>query len=124
MENREFIRLFNCIYNGIKSTGENSCKTIIKYIHFNSNCQLTKKEKINISNTVNGCRRKNNSIIKVQKAKEEIQQKGQKITQKRIAEISGLSPKTVRTHLNSELIDMDELVELINSTISSEWDIQ
>ncbi len=117
MEKREFIRLFNCIYNGIKNTGENYCKKKIKYVHFNSNCELTKKEKIDISNMVNGSRRKNNSAKRVREAVIEIQQKGQKITQKRIAEISGLSPKTVRAHLNSTLIDMDELVEMINNSI-------
>jgi hypothetical protein len=42
---------------------------------------------------------------------------GQKITQKRISELSGLSPKTVRAHINSPIIDMYEMVEIVNNSV-------
>ena len=67
---------------------------------------------------LNGCKRKNESIKKIQAAKYELEQLEQKITQKRIAGLSGLSPKTVRAHLNSPIIDMDETVAMVNNSVS------
>ena len=116
MEKREFIRLFNLVYNGIKETDKIYVNKEIKFIHFHPDCKLTKDEKINISNMLNGYRRKNDSIQKIITARHELENQGKKITQKRIAEISGLSPKTVRTHLDSELTDLSEIVEMVNNS--------
>lgn len=116
MEKREFVRFFNCIYNGIKHTGKINVNKELKFIHFHPDCKLTKEEKINISNMLNGCKRKNESIQKIIDARIELERMGQKITQKRIAGLSGLSPKTVRAHSNSHLTDMDELVEIVNDS--------
>ena len=66
---------------------------------------------------LNGYKRKNESIQKIIDARNELEQKGQKITKKRISEISGLSPKTVRAHINTLLINMDEIVEMINNSV-------
>jgi Fic family protein len=79
--------------------------------------QVSKAEKIEISNTLNGARRKNQTIQKIISARQELENQGRKVTQKRIAEIAKLSPKTVRAHLNSELIDIDELVQMINDSV-------
>ena len=65
MEKREFTRLFNTIYNGIKRSGDTSVKTRIKSVHINPDSNLSKKEKISVANHVNGIRRKNNSIQKI-----------------------------------------------------------
>ncbi len=120
MEKREFIRLFNLVYNGIKETGKTNIKKEIKYIHFNPEHALSAKEKIDISNMLNGLKRKNVSIQKIIDAKLELERIGQKITQKRISEITKLSPKTVRTHFNSKLTDMDEQVEMVNNSVPIE----
>ena len=48
----------------------------------------------------------------------ELEQQGSKITQKNIAAISGLSTKTIRKHLNSQPIDIDEMVEMVNNSFS------
>ena len=117
MEKREFIRLFNMVYNGIKKPGKTNVNKELKYIHFHPDCKLTKEEKINISNMLNGYKRKNESIQKIHDAKNELEQLGQKITQKRIAELTGLSAKTVRTHLNSPMTDMDEMVTRVNNSV-------
>ena len=117
MEKREFIRLFNLVYNGIKETGRTKVTKELKFIHFHPDCKLTKEEKINISNMLNGYKRKNESIQKIIDAKNELKQLGQKMTQKRIAAIAGLSAKTVRTHLNSPMTDMDEMVQIVNDSI-------
>jgi hypothetical protein len=117
MEKREFIRLFNLVYKGIKDTGKTKVKIEKRFIHFNPLSNLTKAEKINISNMLNGYKRKNESIQKIINAKLEIEKLGQKITQERIAKISGLSSKTVRSHLNSSITDMHELVEMLNNSL-------
>jgi len=120
MEKRELTRLFNTVYEGIKNTGVTFVNKEIKYVHFNPACRISKAEKISISNMLNGARRKNNSILKIINAKQELVRNGQKVTQKRIAEITRLSPKTIRTHLHSNLIDIEELVQMINDSLPLE----
>jgi Fic family protein len=117
MEKRELRRLFDAVFDGIKNTGLSYVNKEIKYVHFNPDCRLSKAEKIEISNTLNGARRKNQTIQKIISARQELENQGRKVTQKRIAEIAKLSPKTVRAHLNSELIDIDELVQMINDSV-------
>jgi hypothetical protein len=117
MEKREFIRVFNLIYNGIIKTGRTIVKKEVKYIHFNPQANLTKDEKIILSNLINGFKRKNESIKKIIDAKEELSQKNQQVTQKRIANISKLSPKTIRKYYNSRLYDMDEVVKMVNDSV-------
>jgi len=118
MEKREFIRLFNTIIKGIKEKGISRVRGKIRYVHFNPECNLTKIEKTTVANFLNGCKRKNDSIEKILSAKTKLEAEGLKVTQKRIAEISGLSRKTVQTHFKSRLIDMEEIVEMINNSFS------
>ena len=120
MENRELIRLFNTIYEGIKNTGVTYVNKETKYVHFNPACRLSKAEKILISNMLNGARRKNKTIQRIINAKQLLESNGQSVTQKCIAEITKLSPKTIRTHLHTNLIDIQELVQLINASMPHE----
>ena len=120
MEKREFIRLFNMVYNGIKDTGKTNVKKTIKFVHFNPGCGLSVKQKIEISNLLNGLKRRNDSIEKINNAKLKLEQTGRKITQKGIAEISKLSPKTIRTHLYSKMTDINEFVDTINNSVIEE----
>lgn len=117
MERREFIRWFNMVYESVKRTGKTIVTKELKYIHFNHTCNLTKKEKNNIANMINGFKRKNDSINRIIEAKLELEQKGLIINQKRIVEISGLSAKTVRAHLNSSMTDMNEIVDMVNNSV-------
>jgi hypothetical protein len=117
MERKELIRLFNMVYKGINESGKTIVKKEIQYVHFNSSCSLPKKEKSRIANILNGCKRKNQSIKKIQDAKYELERKGQKTIQRNIAKISGLSPKTVRNHLNSQIINMEEMVAKENNSV-------
>ena len=119
MEKREFNRLFNTIYNGIKSSGNTVVKTKIKSVHINPDSNLTKKEKISVANHINGIKRKNISIRKIVDAKTELEKRGKKITQKAIRQISGLSPKTVRKHLHSSVIEMDKEIQIVNDSLST-----
>jgi len=120
MDRRELTRLFNTVYEGIKNTGVTYVNKEIKYVHFNPACRISKAEKISISNMLNGARRKNNSTHKIINTKQELELNGQEVTQKRIAEITKLSPKTIRTHLHSNLIDIEELVQMINDSLPQE----
>jgi hypothetical protein len=117
MDRKELIRFFNLVYNGIKKTGTMKYQQKTKQVHFNENYDLSTKEKLQIANTLNGYQRRNISIRKIQEAKHELKQSGRKSNQKNIAEISRLSPKTVRAHLNSDLIDMDKMVTMINDSV-------
>jgi len=112
MEKKELIRFFNLVYNGIKRTGVTNHQHFTKFVHFNPDCGISDEEKIQVANSLNGYRRRNISIQKIQAAKGELIRTGRKLTQKNIVEISGLSPKTVRARLNSELIDMDEMMKM------------
>lgn len=117
MELREFNRWFNMVYSNVKKTGKTMVTKELKYIHFNPDSKLTKKEKNNIANMLNGFKRKNDSINRIIDAKLELEQQGYRINQKRIVEISGLSAKTVRTHLNATLVDMNEIIEMVNNSV-------
>lgn len=117
MDTRELIRMFNVIYNEIKRSGITYHQQKTRYIHFNPNIQISKKEKMQIANTLNGYQRRILSYNKIQDAIRELEQSGQKINQKQIVEITGLSPKTVRAHLNSCPIVMAEMVAMINDSI-------
>ena len=65
---------------------------------------------------INGIKRKNISIQKIIAAKNELEKNGKKITQVAIREITGLSPKTIRKHLHSTIIDMDEEIQIVNDS--------
>jgi len=120
MDKRELARLFDTVYEGIKNSGVTFVNKEIKYVHFNPACRLSKAEKIVISNMLNGARRKNITIQKIIDAKQILESNGQSVTHKRIAEMTKLSPKTIRLHLHSNLIDIQELVQMVNDSIPLE----
>lgn len=117
MDKKELFRLFNLVFDGIKKTGKSYHSHYIKFVHINPKISISKKEKIQIANTLNGYQRRNLSYKKIQDAIRDLEQSGQKVTPTRIAELSGLTPKTVRARLKSGLIDMDEKVKMINDSI-------
>jgi hypothetical protein len=117
MEKREFTRYFNMVYYSIKTSGKPYAEKTIKYIHFNPSCQLPQKEKNLIANVINGYKRRNESIQIINQARKILEDSGQKITQKSLAQVSGLSIKTVRKHFLSEQKDMEQLVAAINNSI-------
>ncbi len=114
MEPREFTRLFKMVYNEIMKSGRTDVRKEIRNIHFNPECSISKRDKINISNLLNGVKRKNESILKIMEAKLILEQKGIHVTQKQIVRLTGLSTKTVRTYMNKNLTYIAEIVEMIN----------
>jgi hypothetical protein len=110
----ELVKLFDFVYDTIKSTGVVRARTKVKYLHFNKFHRITQNEKKRISNLLNGSYRKYKTINKIIAAKQELTTAGTKITQKQVSQITGLSIKTVQTHFSSEPIDMDEVISNIN----------
>ena len=119
MNMKELLRLFNFVYDSIKSNGIIYPKTVTKYVHFNKGYKLTGKEKINIANRLNGYYRRYENIKKIIEAKQEFILVGIKITRKQISRMTGLSLKTVQTHFNAKPIDMDQVLNNLNHPITS-----
>ena len=107
---KELVRLFNFVYDTIKSTGITHHTTITKYVHFNPGYKLSGKEKSILSNTINGYFKRYTNINKIIAAKQELNSTGAKVTSKLVSKLTGLSIKTVQTHFKSEPIDMDQVI--------------
>jgi len=110
MNMKELVRLFNFVYDTIKSTGITHHTTITKYVHFNPGYKLSGKEKSILSNTINGYFKRYTNINKIIAAKQELNSTGAKVTSKLVSKLTGLSIKTVQTHFKSEPIDMDQVI--------------
>jgi hypothetical protein len=118
MNNKELVRLFDFVYDSIKTTGNIYPVINTRFVHFNPDYILTGKKKNSIANTLNGYHKKYININKILAAKQEITDPAIKITQKLIAEITGLYVQTVRKYFNSEPIDMDQVINDINHPIT------
>jgi len=110
----ELVRLFDFVYDGIKSTGIIRPRTKVKYVHFNRKNKISQNEKKRISNFLNGYYRRSKTINTIIAAKQELISSGIKITRKQVSKLTGLSIKTVQTHFYSTPIDMDEVIRDIN----------
>lgn len=116
MQQDKLVRLFNFVYSSIVNDLEYCyLNERTKYIHFNKNSGLNGKQKRIIASKVNGKRRRNNTIEKIMVAKEELRSLGVKVTQKKIAEISELALSTVKRNWHRCAVDLNEIVETINS---------
>jgi hypothetical protein len=76
--------------NGVK------IKPRVKRIHFNKDSNLTKKQKQIMAAKINGTLRTNRTRETIQKAKYELGIRNMKITQKEVAEYTGLSISTIK----------------------------
>jgi hypothetical protein len=117
MEQREFDRLFRFTYDGTQKESYDFQHERVKYFHFNPDAHLTGDEKRVIANQLNGKKKKNDSITKIQLAKEQLQSQGKKITKAAVARFTRLSTRTVNQHYNSELTDIDQEVQIINDSV-------
>jgi len=122
MDSKELSRMFHSVYNGITNGDSRYVKTQIKNVHFNSTCGLSKNQKTKIANYINGAYRRSITIDKIQVAIQTIIQMGRKVTQEEVASISNLNVKTVRTHLKADRIDMEQIIQSINSDSYSFYD--
>ena len=108
--------LFQFVYNGIKN---NPNYTYIhhrmKWIHFGTGTTMNGDEKKDLSSKLNGVRRVNNTIQKIQDSKQYLMENGLKVTQKSVSEHSGVSLTTVKRHYQKEPTDLDSMVMEINN---------
>jgi outer membrane protein assembly factor BamA len=118
MEFRELVRLFVHIIDITKNEGYRFEHIKVKNFHLNPDAKIDRDIKKNICNVLNGKMTVNTSINKIQQAKEQLQQEGKKITQVEVARVCGLSLKTVKNHYKKTPVDIEELVEIFNDSIT------
>ncbi len=120
MENKELSRLTHLVINGIKNNGSNFHTSKTKYVHFNDKCDLEKEVKVKVSNGINGAFRRYKTINRIYEAREKLHQIGEKVTQKEVSRLSGLSLSTVQKHFKDERIDMDSVIHHFNNPTTIE----
>lgn len=96
MDQKRLIQIVRWTYNNIITTGEIKATTRTKKIHFKMSKQLTIKEKQVLAAKANGVLRTNSTIDKIQEATNILLNNNEKITNKRLAEITGLSIATIK----------------------------
>lgn len=110
---------FRFVYNSIIDDKENDNYNFsnikVKWVHTNKLSCVSPENRNIIANKLNGKRRSNPSIEKILETKKQLILDGVKITQKNIAEKSGISITTVKRHYKEEPIDLDEYVKELNS---------
>ena len=102
MDSKYLYNFISRLCDNIENIGEIKIKPRIKRIHFNKNINLTKKQKQIMAAKINGTLRTNRTREIIQKAKHELGIRNMKITQKEVAEHTGLSIATVKRNWTSE----------------------
>jgi hypothetical protein len=117
MIQKEFDSLFSFVYSITQHPEYDFINERIKNFHFNPKSGLSGDQKRDIANKLNGKLKINQSIEKIIEAKKYLESAGQKITKTNIQKITGLSRKTIISHFDSELNNVNELVEMYNDSI-------
>ncbi len=124
MELRSLKRLFEFVYGQTQLEGYVYNNDRIKNFHLNKNTFLSREEKVKIMNKCNGMIRKNKSITKILEAKAELKSLKQKITQNKVAEISGLGIQTVKKYYWTEdICDIGSMIDDINNQFKNNSDV-
>jgi hypothetical protein len=111
------------IYNRIIETGEVYIKPRIKKIHFNKMEKLTAKQRMSMGAKINGALKTNKTIQKIEEAKEYLLKRNEVITQKRIAEVTGLNLRTIKRNWNKEEINIQEIKPIVIEVKEPEFNI-
>lgn len=112
MITKEMMRTVEYEYNRIVQAGELSINLKVKTLHFNKRACISREEKSRLSKVINGLLKRLNSVDKIEKAKSELQQSDIRVTNKSIAERSGLTTKTI---IRNSCYSSSELLLEINS---------
>lgn len=116
MELRSLKRLFEYVYNQTQQEGYLYNNDRVKNFHLNKDLFLSKEEKIKVMNRCNGKVRSNKSITKILEAKADLKSRNEKITQYKVAEITGLGIQTVKKYYWVEdVYDINSMIEEINN---------
>jgi hypothetical protein len=119
MNEKELIRLFDFVYNGIKDQGRTNVKPQLKRIHYNKDSR-SEFDKRRISGLIAGAIKQNTNKLKIEIAINEIQENGFKVTNSSISKYSRLNRGTIIKHRMTELIDLEKLIEEINDSLAEE----
>lgn len=114
MDTIELVRYFNIIISHIKHTGEFYIQKKLKRVHFNPSVDISAKEKMVISNVLNGLYRRWETKKKIDDTIELLKGQGKKPTNRVIAEILDMSVDTIGDRRRDPPIDMDYEVSLFN----------
>ena len=90
-----------------------------KKIHLNDH--YSSKEKEELGGKINAILRNNESIRKIEEAKELLKKEGKKITRKNVAEITGLSLITVKRNFNEKRRDITMPEKVDDKSLEREW---
>jgi len=124
MELRSLRRLFEFVYRQTQQIGYAYKNIKIKNFHLNKELCLAKNDKISIMNKCNGIVRRNKSITKILEAKAELISLKQKVTQNKVAEISGLGIQTVKKYYWTEdICDIGSMIDEINNQYKDNTDV-
>lgn len=116
MEPRSLKRLFAYVYNQTQQEGYVYNNDRIKNFHLNKDLFLSREEKTTIMNRCNGKVRSNKSITQILEAKADLKSRNEKITQYKVAEITGLGIQTVKKYYWVEdVYDINSMIEEINN---------
>lgn len=103
----------NYICQNIETTGEIKIKLRKKKIHFNKNCNLTKKEKQSMATKLMNIKRGNETFKIIEEARMKCAQNNIVPTQKMISEITGLSIATIKRNWNKMSSEIE--IEIVNT---------
>lgn len=116
VHDRSFLTIGNLIKHGKMKTKNKPKKIKVKYdpliITRNKiTLNVDTDEKMEISNKINGLLKKNESISKILDTKEKLKNTNQKVIQKNVADISGLSLGTVKRYYRyKSIVDLNEVL--------------
>jgi len=109
---------FRFVYNSILADKENDnyrfSKIKVKWVHTNKLSGISADTRNSIANKLNGKRRSNSSIEKIVETKNEMISEGIKVTQKSVADRSGLSIATVKRYYKEKTVDLEKYVKELN----------
>jgi hypothetical protein len=112
----ELIGLFETVYYGASVLGNSKVKPDLKRIHYNKDCQANFNKR-KVSGKIRGAIQKNQTKLKIKAIIEEMEEKGLSISKSSISKHSGIHRDTIREHIDSDLIDINNLIREINDSI-------
>lgn len=124
MNNQYLYNFISRLCNNIESYGEIRIKPRIKRIHFNKESNLTKKQKQIMAAQINGTLRTNRTREIIQNAKYELGIRNMKITQKEVAQYTGLSIATVKRNWTPEKKEISIEIPKVEDTLTKEIELQ
>lgn len=109
MEFYKLKRLVDYITDNILNTGQVKIKTRIKKIHFNMKSNLTTREKQSIAVKINAKLRRNETIKKINEAKDSLLKQNIIPSQSKVREMTGLSIATIKRNWNIDEFNLDDI---------------